>query len=154
MIPINTIVTDKYYQFKINDNISYHVAKKDLCSNRVFDYQWVLVTIDSQHPCCPKCEYIISYATVKQVLNSILKALHERRKKLEQYLKSSANLGKIAFFDNFDFIEKDIAAVKRLLEETGSIAKCNCCNQVIDNNPIVDKWGVGYICNSCQSQEN
>lgn len=34
-----------------------------------------------------------------------------------------------------------------------SLALCNCCNQIIKDAPIEDRWG-GYICNSCNSSES
>lgn len=31
---------------------------------------------------------------------------------------------------------------------------CNCCNKEIKENPIEDKWDAGFICDSCNSDED
>lgn len=31
---------------------------------------------------------------------------------------------------------------------------CNCCNQEIKENAIEDKWNAGFICKTCQDEEN
>lgn len=104
---------------------------------------------------------------LKILLHAVIDDLEDRIKEVQsQEKKYTTRLYKKVcnFFRSKHNKMQDVAVIhlnsylddiKNFIANNALDIRCNCCSAILDEqNAIIDRWGVGYICNKCESWEN
>lgn len=95
---------------------------------------------------CDPIAYQLENVGIQEVLDSIITNLNIKKNELKFNSHVIANLNNL-----IQDVEKFAKSKDIPLNHHNTI--CNCCEQKIKGEPILDRWG-GYICVACNQQEN